>query len=52
MPEYQEYTVRIRDRLQSCVHTVHQYAGSQNEANAVAFTELRKLLGHDLLEIV
>ncbi len=50
--EYQEFTVKIRDRQEDAVYTVHEWALSQNEANSKALSELRELLGHDQLEVI
>jgi hypothetical protein len=49
---FREYTVKVKDRAQNITHTVREWAGSQNEANAKALEELRALLGHDELEVV
>ncbi len=50
--ENTEYIVKVKDRQQSCTHTVTEWARTQGEANAKALGELRALLGHNELEIV
>jgi len=52
MTDYEEFTVRIKDKEQNIIHRVKQLATSQREANTIVLEFLIKSFGHFEFEVL
>lgn len=52
MPDYEEFTVRIKDKEQNITHRVKQLAANQRQANTIVLEYLIKTFGHFEFEVL